>query len=276
MRHLINDKSNLIQHISHRLNDRDSGKYFAQVREFSLTMASSVLFLLGNSPQSKQDSNRMCLILTKRSSKVRQPGDLCCPGGSIAPRVDTIISTLMKLPFMPLAKWPYRSHWRRRTTYSSSILEILLAAAIRESVEEMRLNPFGLSFLGTLPAQSLVMFERVIYPLVGLINRQRRFYPNWEVEKVVYIPLEELLKPENYARYRLQMVSTGSPSQTQPVNHFPCFRHRSTGESETLWGATYQITLSFLQCVFDFHPPDMSSLPVVNGRLDENYLTGSR
>ena len=140
----------------------------------------------------------------------------------------------------------------------------------------MRLNPFGLTFLGMLPPQSLVMFERVIYPLVGCVNHQNRFYPNWEVEKLVYIPLAELLKPENYARYRLKMGTAANPARALSANDFPCFLHRCKNETEILWGATYQITAAFLEYVFDFQPPDVTSLPVINGSLDENYLTGNR
>lgn len=276
MRHLIDDSSTLIQHIPRALHVRDNRDLFFRTEGFRFATASSVLFLLGVCPDHGRDSKHPCLILNKRSSRVRQPGDLCCPGGSFVPRLDNFLSALIKLPFMPLGRWPYWSHWRRRKPNRARILATLLATAIRESVEEMRLNPFGLTFLGTLPPQSLVMFERVIYPLVGYVNRQRRFYPNWEVEKLVYIPLSELLKPENYARYRLQMGAADNPTQALTVNDFPCFRYRYKRESETLWGATYQITTAFLEYVFNFQPPDISSLPVINGSLDENYLTGNR
>ena len=67
----------------------------------------------------------------------------------------------------------------------------------------MRLNPLGIQFLGPLPSESLVMFHRVLYPMVGWIARQRHFFPNWEVEKIIRVPLEDLLQPENYACYRI-------------------------------------------------------------------------
>jgi 8-oxo-dGTP pyrophosphatase MutT (NUDIX family) len=276
MQHLLNDNFALIQHITRALHKENHRDLVIPAEGFNFALASSVLFLLGKYPNSKRDSTRLCLILNKRSPRVKQPGDLCCPGGSIAPRLDNFLSTLIKLPFMPLGRWPYWSHWRRHKFNQARILAILLACALRESVEEMRLNPFGLTFLGMLPPQSLVMFERVIYPLVGYVNHQNRFYPNWEVEKLVYIPLTELLKPENYARYRLKMGTAANPTRALSANDFPCFLHRYKKETEILWGATYQITTAFLEYVFGFQPPDMSSLPVVNGRLDDNYLTGNR
>jgi hypothetical protein len=120
------------------------------------------------------------------------------------------------------------------------------------------------------------MFDRVIYPLVAWVDRQKRFHPNWEVEKIVYIPLRELLKSENYARYRLNSDSASNRNQTLRVNDFPCFRHTTKAETEILWGATYQITSTFLKSIFDFSAPDWTVLPVVNGTLAGNYLTGER
>ena len=60
------------------------------------------------------------------------------------------------------------------------------------------------------------------------------------------------------------------------ASDFPCFRHESKDETEVLWGATYRMTTVFLELVFDFYPPELASLPVINGTLDDNYLTGKR
>jgi hypothetical protein len=136
----------------------------------------------------------------------------------------------------------------------------------------MRLNPLGITFLGPLPPQRLAMFRRVIYPMVGWIGRQRRFFPNWEVEKIVSIPLRSLLKESNYACYRLRMVSNHMTKGR--VRDFPCFVHRDADEQEVLWGATYRMVMDFLEIVNGFFPPDVESLPVVHGTLGRNYLTG--
>ena len=55
---------------------------------------------------------------------------------------------------------------------------------------------------------------------------------------------------------------------------FPCFVHREADHTEILWGATYRITVNFLQTVFAFRPPDGDRLPVVDGALERGYLTG--
>ena len=269
---LLNDNIRLIQKVTRSLNERQAHYNRWPLSGLNFATSSSVLLLLGQCPESSQ----ICLILNKRSEKVRQPGDLCCPGGGILPRTDWLLSNIIKLPFMPLTRWSYWKKWRRHDPNTARELAILLATGLRESYEEMRLKPLGVRFLGVLPTQSLVMFDRVIYPLVVWVHRQQRFYPNWEVEKIVYIPLQELLKPGNYARYRLNSGSDSKRNQTLHATDFPCFRHTQGEETEILWGATYQITATFLKTIFDFSAPDWSALPVVNGTLGDNYLTGDQ
>ncbi len=157
---------------------------------------------------------------------------------------------------------------------SSSVKDIclLLASGLRESYEEMRLNPLGVKFLGPLPLQQLAMFRRDIYPLVCWVPRQKRFTLNWEVEKLVYIPLKDLLDPKNYACYRLSSEIPRKHWNNSTESDFPCF----VQDSERLWGATFRITMTFLEIVFGFTPPEMSSLPVIYGKLGRNYATGNQ
>jgi 8-oxo-dGTP pyrophosphatase MutT (NUDIX family) len=220
--------------------------------------ASAVLFLLARSP-----AGEPVVILNKRSRQVRQPGDLCFPGGSIAPGRDGLIAKILTLPHMPTAR--FAKHRGRG-------LSLLLATGLRESFEEMRLNPFNVAYLGLLPTQRLVMFQRDIHPLVCWVSGQRRFFPNWEVEKVIFVPLKNLLEPEGYARYHLEMVSGSDPSLSPEPLQVLCFRIGDAGAQEFLWGATFRIILTFLDIVFGFTPPDPGALPVVFGRLDETYM----
>jgi hypothetical protein len=171
-----------------------------------------------------------------------------------------------------LSRWPHWPHWRKTRPRDAKRLRLLLATGVRESIEEMRLNPFGLDFLGPLPAQSLVMFQRVIYPMVVWVSGQKRFYPNWEVEKIIYIPLRDLLDPAGYAQYQLRFETQSSPARVKP---FPCFRYQKENESEVLWGATYRITAVFLDYVFGFVPPDLNSLPEIHGSLSRSYLNNT-
>lgn len=239
------------------------------------SITSSVLFLLGPNCQGKGFSPTPCLILTKRSLRVKQPGDLCCPGGSISSGLDFYLAKLLYLRGSPLSRWPYWSLWRKKRHKEARRLALLFATCLREGFEEMRLNPLGVKFLGPLPSQQLVMFRKVIYPMVCWTGRQKRFFPNWEVERVVYIPLKNLLNPSGYARYRLHIESSQENGNDLNTKEYPCFVHEYQGESEVLWGATFRITMVFLETIFGFKPPDMDSLPVVYGSLGENYLTGS-
>jgi hypothetical protein len=237
--------------------------------------ASAVLFLIGMCRQEKDFPLKPCLILNKRSLKVKQPGDLCCPGGSISSRLDSFFSKFLYLPGTPLTRWPYWQMWRKHRRREAQNLALLLAACLREGLEEMRLNPLGVKFLGPLPSQKLIMFQRVIYPMVCRIGGQKRFVPNWEVEKIVYIPFKDLLNPSYYARYRVKIETSPEAEKHPDIRDYPCFLHRSGNSHEVLWGATFRITMLFLEIVFEFKPPDIESLPVVFRSLDKSYLTGN-
>lgn len=235
---------------------------------------SVVLFLLGLHSPSPGHVPVPCLILNKRSIKVRQPGDLCCPGGGVEPRFDRLAAHLMRLPLSPLKRWHFYRFWQTHTPHRLPRLRMLLAAALREGMEEMRLNPFGVRFLGTLPPEKLVMFKRTIVPMVVWAPQQRRFWPNWEVERIIRIPISDLLAPSGYIGLRLQMASHDLPRGNENRGEFPAFRLDTTGRAEILWGATYRITMQFLARVFGFEPPQSAKERVVEKRLTADYLTG--
>jgi hypothetical protein len=150
---------------------------------------------------------------------------------------------------------------------SASRLALMLFTGLREAWEEMRLNPFKVQMLGPLPMQRLVIYNRIINPIAGWISHSQGLSPNWEVERIVHIPLRRLLDPGNYGRYRL---TAGEQNQAQPLvypREFPCFIHkRRTGE-EVLWGATFRIAMDFLERVFNFKMPDLTGTPVRSGSL---------
>ena len=272
VQHLLRQPPRLIKHITHRLYACNSRQSVFPADGIDWQSASAVLFLLGRHPHKGRLAGEPCLILNKRSANVRQPGDLCCPGGRVSRRLDAGLAILLKLPIFHLVRWPHWPRWRKTRPRDAKWLRLFLATGVRESIEEMRLNPFGLEFLGPLPAQPLIMFQRVIYPMVVWVSGQKRFYPNWEVEKIIYIPLRDLLNPARYARYRLRF---GVQSTTPQVHTFPCFRHAQGNKEEVLWGATYRITAVFLDYVFGFVPPDLNSLPEIHGSLSRSYLNNS-
>lgn len=271
---LLDDPRALADHVSRVLNEgRSLGAVFPSGVSRSVE-TSSVLVLLGRHCGRNRGGGEPCVVFNKRSHHVKQPGDLCFPGGSMAPRLDRCLGRMLSLPGFPLNRWPYWRRWRRFRPNEARRLSMLLATGLREGLEEMRLNPLGVRMLGPLPAQELVLFRRVIYPMVGWIRRQERFFPNWEVERVVYIPIGNLLTPELYARYRLRFETDEARqgSRAVEVRELPCFVHEGRGGREILWGVTYRTVVAFLECVFGFRPPELHSLPVVNGILGPDYL----
>lgn len=235
---------------------------------------SSVLFLLGQGTQRGQGGPQgPCLLLNKRSERVRQAGDLCFPGGSVHRRVDLLLSRLLFLPGLPWGRVGRRDPWRRDRRQARR-LALLLATGLREGLEEIRLNPFRVEFLGPLRPVPLEMFRRVIYPMVGWVFGSPRFRPNWEVERVVPVPVDELLDPSRYACYRVWFGRGLAGNSRGFCQEFPCLVHEDSAGREILWGATYRMVMAFLEVVLGFRPPPLEGLPVVEGKLGHAYVGG--
>ena len=274
MQQLLTNDTTLVQHIIQVLNVQAGQNSIFSDQTIDPAAAAGVLLLLGPRGHDKKNNREPCLILNKRSLKVRQPGDLCFPGGSVIPRLDSQLAKLFSLPVTSLGHWKYWTQWKHAHPQSAKYLSLFWATGLRESFEEMRLNPFGVQFLGPLPPQSLVMFRRVIFPMAAWVQRQKRFFPNWEVDKVVYIPLRDLLNDANYRRYRLRTLTVDNEQSSNLGRDYPCFYLQTDNDTEILWGATYRIATLFLEYVFGFKPPILETLPIIEGRLDQNYLTG--
>lgn len=271
----LDDIDSLVRHLAHVLNQNGLKESFLPAESIDVKIASAVMVMLGRSPAGSVKPGEPCLILNKRSENVRQPGDLCCPGGSLMPRLDTLLSYAIQMPMLPLGRWQPWPDWKRQRPQEARTLALLLATSLRESVEEMRLNPFGIRFLGPLPPYRLLLFKREIYPLVGWVSGCQRFRTNWEVDKIVYLPLRELMDVTNFYRYRLQMNDLSTGRSVDDTRELPSFRHPEGTDNETLWGATYHIAMRLLRLAFNFEPPVLADLPVIDGRLGSNYLTGN-
>lgn len=271
----FNDTDALINTVRNRLHQVARLKGYLADSIDDPQQISSVLFLIGNSCGTPNDDvSSCCLIMNVRSALVRQPGDLCCPGGGLSLALDSIIARSLYLPFSSLSDWPYWPWWRKYHPAKAKYLALLYGAALREGFEEMRLNPFGLTFLGTLPPQHLVMLKRVIYPQVAWVKRQKHFFPNWEVERIVFLPILKLLNPSNYARYRLQMPFDKTLSASdRGYGDFLCYTHHHNGGTDILWGATFRMTMDFLRIIFGFSPPNPALLPVIEGRIGRDYFS---
>ena len=197
MSRAIADPGTLIPRIERVLYAHTAERAIFTAAAEDLPTASAVLLPLGR--LAAAGAVETCLILNKRSLRVRQPGDLCCPGGGVSPRFDWHASRLIGWPFFPLGRWPFWRRWRRERTGEARWLALYLSTALREGFEEMRINPLRVRFLGPLPPQRLVLFRRLIYPMVVWIPNQERFRPSWEVQRIVKIPLRRLLEPRRAA-----------------------------------------------------------------------------
>ncbi|MBI2877946.1 MAG: CoA pyrophosphatase [Candidatus Tectomicrobia bacterium] len=202
------------------------------------------------------EKEQIVLLLNKRSSRVQQPGDLCCPGGTLQPSLDRLLRR-----FLFFQRGVAYRRARDRGRHLFRWISFFLANALRESWEEIRLNPFRVEFLGALPCYQLLSFRRTIFPLVGWVKPGVRLQPNWEVERILYLPLEALFEERNYGLYSLAIPESyqGRIGDGGARAEFPCFVHLEADCQEVLWGATYHIVMSFLKAVFGFQPPAVGS-----------------
>ncbi len=231
---------------------------------------SAVLLLLGRAWNGTGFGQEVGIFLNKRSAQVRQPGDICCPGGGLDPYKDRLLARILALPGMP-----FGIHAWRAGNSGGGIqrgVALALATALRESWEEMRLNPLRFSFLGPLPAECLSLFKRRIYPLVGWSRKQKAFRPNWEVAAVPFIPLRNLLEPRNYVCLRLSQATDVQGLRDRLPKTFTGFRFDYNGREEILWGATFRIVTRFLDLTFGFQAPPRQRLPLRNRSMAANYL----
>jgi len=267
---------------------------------------SSVLLLVGELPPETGKPEETCIILNKRSKEVRQPGDLCCPGGSVE-KVDHLIARFLSSSSSSLSKWPVWNEMKKKQPEIAQFISLLYATGLREAWEEMGLNPFGLVFLGPLPMQCLVVYRRSVHPMAAWVSGQKDFRLSWEVERIVKFPLRALLNPFNYGLYRRYICPSLERRFSDPLHvltsefhlssrehmdnvavqsrekkgrkysgwktsDFPCFIYNAEGHAEILWGVTFKIVTQFLEMIFGFQVPDIDGLPVIPSTLDEEYL----
>jgi 8-oxo-dGTP pyrophosphatase MutT (NUDIX family) len=213
-------------------------------------------------------------VLTKRSKNIVQPGDLSCPGGHVS-STDRIFGFLIsKNISLHMRGGALKSGKNIAGSDGFKIAANYLATALREAKEETGLRKRSVEYLGALPSYGLVSFRRVIYPSVGLVTGKWVKRLNWEVEKIVKIPLKDMLKSENYYRLIFDVPKDIKDLSTRGVWNFPSFVTDKTQDREILWGATFNIIMSFLKIVLDFDPPEIPEGKIITKEIPENYFTG--
>lgn len=215
------------------------------------------------------------MILNKRSDYVQQPGDLCFPGGGMGQRLDSFLRFLLNRGIFSIRQ---KTQERLRSFPPSErkAVSLILATALRESWEEMRLPPWKVEFLGILPAYSLMHFTKSIFPVVGLIKREWRVRMNWEVEKVIRVPIHSFFDSSNYVRYVLGAPDGPDSSGNGGGYDAPAFMVPGSGDEDILWGATFAIAMDFLNLILDLTGTGFRSDRIVQRTLPKHYYTGRK
>lgn len=212
-------------------------------------------------------------LLNKRSRLVQQAGDLCAPGGGIKP-IDKIFQKIIQSGLLPWWANKSLSLTRKRDHEVYKQILLVLSNALRESWEEIRLNPFNLEFLGALPAYRLQSRCWIMFPVVGRVKRAWKPKLNWEVEKIIPLPLAAFLDEANYALYSLEVPQNLKQQGIPHPWEFPCLVYRVNGEEEILWGATYMVIRSFFHTIFPFPLPSPNGQRIIRRPLLANYFSG--
>ncbi len=114
-----------------------------------------------------------------------------------------------------------------------------LEAALRESQEEIGIDPAHVQILGRLD-QVTAAYNFVVTPFVGVIPSAYEFRLNpQETAAVFSVPLTALLDPKCFT------VADHLSSHGEPVYHFYI-------NGWDIWGATARIIVQFLELAYDY------------------------
>jgi 8-oxo-dGTP pyrophosphatase MutT (NUDIX family) len=109
------------------------------------------------------------------------------------------------------------------------------AAARREAHEEVDIDPAGVELIGRLSTLATVSSMSSIVPVVGRLPDRPRLRPQQaEVDRILYVPLVDLVRPEVFREERW-----GLPPLERPIYFFEL-------DDETIWGATARILVDLL------------------------------
>jgi 8-oxo-dGTP pyrophosphatase MutT (NUDIX family) len=113
--------------------------------------------------------------------------------------------------------------------------EDLRTTALRESFEETGLDPSSVEIIGELDHLETVTSRSFITPFVGVLPGRPSLEPNpGEVEKILHVPLADLLAPHVFREERW-----GLPPLDRPIYFFDVV-------GDTIWGATAFMLRNFL------------------------------
>lgn len=113
--------------------------------------------------------------------------------------------------------------------------ETPVAAALREAEEEVALDPAAVTVIGELDQLATLASRSVIAPVVGrLEGRPVLMAAAGEVDRILHVPLAELLRDDTYREERW-----GSDIGVRSIHFFEL-------DDETIWGATARMLVQLL------------------------------
>ena len=117
-------------------------------------------------------------------------------------------------------------------------------AAIREAHEEVALPPAVVEVVGELDHLNTVGSRSYIVPIVARLAGRPSLRPAQdEVDRILFVPLAELRRPDTYREERW-----GVPPTDRPIHFFEL-------EDETVWGATARMLAQLLSLAHGTEPP---------------------
>lgn len=112
-----------------------------------------------------------------------------------------------------------------------------VAAALRETHEEIGLEPPRVEVLGTLPPY-VTATSFIVTPVVGLVQPGFVLQPNpHEVDDVFEVPLDFLMNPANHRRHGFEWNGT--------AREWYAMRYRDALHERFIWGATAGMLRNF-------------------------------
>jgi len=160
-------------------------------------------------PLFPDDNNLLNVILTLRTNSIRHAGQISFPGG----RKDNG--------------------------------ETLLQTALRETNEEIGINPLQLTIAGSITPLYLHRTDNQITPFVGFMDKKPVLTPNpAEVQETIITPLKILLQGERYKRKEWNLKTATFDVPYWDIHETP------------LWGATAMIMSELLELYREFEEQD--------------------
>jgi 8-oxo-dGTP pyrophosphatase MutT (NUDIX family) len=122
----------------------------------------------------------------------------------------------------------------------------LVATALRETHEEIGLEPSRVEVIAQLDTMATIASNFVISPYVGVVEELGELVADpIEVERILVVPLSELLAPETYREEHWDMRVVRPEWAKRAVHFFELPAAPYThGEGETIWGATARILVT--------------------------------